>query len=115
VLQYGVTMLTFEGGLGYVDEKYNLQSDRRYWAGRDSVKFEHWLMPKRLQLFHQHDGYYGLTGDDNLFVRTRSGLRISLVGGLIMTDELGLDYDLRPVPGARNLSRTFAITFGYQM
>jgi hypothetical protein len=36
------------------------------------------------------------------------------MGGLIMTDELGLDYDRRPGPGTDKLNRTFAITFGYQ-
>ena len=114
VLDYDVTALSLDGGLGYVGESHTLEPDRNYWAARESVTYEYWLIRKRLQFFHQHDGYFGLTGDDNLFIKTRSGLRVNLTGGLIMTGQLGLDYDRRPVPGQRNTDRTFAITLGYQ-
>jgi putative salt-induced outer membrane protein YdiY len=114
VLDYDATALSFDGGLGYVGENHTLEPDRNYWAARESLTYEYWLIRKRLQFFHQHDGYFGLTGDDNLFVKTRTGLRFNLAGGLIMTGQWGLDYDRRPVPGQRNTDRTFAITLGYQ-
>lgn len=113
-LEFGVTTLALEGGIGYVNENHTIEGDRRYWAARETVKYEHYLIPKRLQLFHQHDGYVGLSGAENSFVRTRTGLRVNLAGGLIMTGQLGLDYDERPVAGQSHTDRTFAITLGYQ-
>jgi hypothetical protein len=35
--------------------------------------------------------------------------------GMIMTGELGLNYDGRPVVGQNHFDRTFAITLGYQV
>jgi putative salt-induced outer membrane protein YdiY len=114
VLNFGVTALSFDGGLGYVSENHTLEGDRYYWAGRENVKYDYWVIRKRLQFFHQHDGYFGLTGEENMFMKTRTGLRINLAGGLILTGQHGLDYDRRPVAGQRNTDRTFAITLGYQ-
>ncbi len=48
-------------------------------------------------------------------VRTRSGVHVLLTGGLIMTGELGLNYDRRPPLGQDHVDRTFAITLGYQL
>src|SRR5262245_33700803 len=110
---FPVTTLSLDGGFGYVSEHHTFEPDRNYWAVREAVKYEHFLMPTRLQLFHQHDGYYGL--GDNWFVRTRQGLHVMLTGGLIMTVELGLNYDRRPPLGQDHVDRTFAITLGYQL
>jgi putative salt-induced outer membrane protein YdiY len=114
VLNFGVTALSFDGGLGYVSENHTIEGDRHYWAMRENVKYEYWVIRKRLQFFHQHDGYFGLTGNENLFMKARTGLRINLTGGMIMTGQLGLDYDRRPFLGQKNIDRTFAITLGYQ-
>jgi putative salt-induced outer membrane protein YdiY len=114
VLQFGTTLLSLDGGLGYVDERHEQEPNRRYWAARETVLFEHFLFPHRLQLFHQQDGYFGLNGGENVFVRTRSGARINLMSGIIMTGELGLNYDRRPPVGQDHFDRTFAITLGYQ-
>jgi putative salt-induced outer membrane protein YdiY len=111
--QFPVTTLSLDGGFGYVSEHHAVEPDRNYWAVRETVKYEHFVVPTRLQLFHQHDGYFGL--GDNWFVRTRSGLHIILTGGLIMTGELGLNYDRRPPLGQDHIDRTFAITLGYQL
>ena len=114
VLQFGTTLLSFDGGLGYVNERHESEADRNYWAARETVMFEHFLFPNRLQLFHQHDGYFGLKDGENVFVRMRSGARINLMSGIIMTGELGVNYDRRPPVGQNQVDRTFAITLGYQ-
>ncbi len=114
VLQFGRTVLSFDGGLGYVNEHHELEPDRNYLAARETVTFEHFLFPNRLQVFHEQDGYFGLNGGENVFVRTRSGARINLMSGIIMTGELGVNYDRRPPVGQNHIDRTFAITLGYQ-
>lgn len=113
-LRYGVTTLSFDGGIGYVDERRNLLPDRSYWAVRESAKFETFILPKRLEFFHQHDGYFGLYNDESWFMRTRSGLRVNVASGIIMTGELGVNYDRQATPRRNRIERTFAITMGYQ-
>ena len=38
-----------------------------------------------------------------------------VVGGMIMTGKLGLNWDQRPPPGIAHIDRAFAITLGYQL
>jgi putative salt-induced outer membrane protein YdiY len=109
------TKLTTDAGIGWVDENLRLQPGDRYTAVRESAAFELFIvMPDRLQVFHNHDGYFSVTGDDNMFVRTQNGVRIGLVGGFVTTTRLDIDYDRAPAVGRGNIDRTFAITLGYQ-
>jgi putative salt-induced outer membrane protein YdiY len=113
-LRYGVTTLSFDGGIGYVDERHEIGRNRHYWAVREAAKFEAFIFPKRLEFFHQNDGYFGLDSDENWFMRTRSGLRVTVASGIIVTGELGVNYDRQATPRANRIERTFAITMGYQ-
>ncbi|HEY7291920.1 MAG TPA: DUF481 domain-containing protein [Vicinamibacterales bacterium] len=115
LFRYGVINFSIDGGGGYVNEQHNVEADRAYWAARETLKFELFIVPQRLQVYHQQDGYFGITGGENQFVQTRSGLRFTLVGGLLMSAELGLNYDRRPPLGQDPIDRTFAITLGYQL
>jgi putative salt-induced outer membrane protein YdiY len=108
--------LTADAGLGYVKE--NLESSAApndsYTALRESAALTVFLLPGRVQAFHQHDGYFGVTGDDNLFVKMQNGVRIGLAAGFVTTLRHDLDYDKSPAPGRRNVDRTLAFTLGYR-
>jgi putative salt-induced outer membrane protein YdiY len=106
--------LTANGGFGYVDENLNEVANDSYTAARESARIEIFAAGARLQIFHEHDGYFGLTGDDNRFVRTQNGIRIGLGAGLVTTLQWDVDYDRSPAPGRDNTDRTFALTFGYR-
>ena len=107
--------LTADGGLGWVDENLTDQPGDRYTAVRESAALDIFLaLPDRVRLFHNHDGYFGVTGDDNMFVRTQNGVRIGLGGGFVATARLDIDYDRSPAPGRLNTDRTVALTLGYQ-
>lgn len=108
--------LTADGGLGYVTE--NLESsaapNESYTALRESAALGVFLLPGRVQFFHQHDGYFGVTGEDNLFMKMQNGVRIGLAAGFVTTIRHDLDYDKSPAPGRDNTDRTFAMTLGYR-
>ena len=106
--------LTADAGLGYVTENLNALPDDSYAAARESAKLDVFVIPPRVQLFHNHDGYFGVTGDDNLFFRMQNGARVALAAGFVTTLQLDLDYDKSPAPGRKNTDRTFALTFGYR-
>jgi putative salt-induced outer membrane protein YdiY len=114
VLDTALTKLSLEGGLGWVNENFETAPDDTYTALREAAKLDVLLVADRVTLFHQHDGYFGVTGDDNLFVKMKNGVRLALVAGLVTTAQLDLDYDRSPAPGRRNTDRTFALTFGYR-
>src|SRR5687767_5014007 len=107
--------LTADAGPGYVNE--NLESpqpDDSYAALRESVSLAALAIPDRIQFFHVHDGYFGVTGEDNLFVRMQNGVRLALAAGFVTTLRHDLDYDRSPAVGRSNTDRTFALTLGYR-
>lgn len=114
LLDTAMTKLSVEGGPGYVNENFESADDDSYTALREAAKLDVLLAGDRITLFHQHDGFYGVTGEDNLFVKMQNGVRLGLVGGLVTTAQVDLDYDRSPAPGRRNTDRTFALTFGYR-
>jgi putative salt-induced outer membrane protein YdiY len=114
ILQTPVVTLTADAGIGWVNENLELQPDDRYTAARESAALTVAVIPDRLQLFHQHDVYAGVTGHDNLFFRTQNGVRLGLAAGFVTTLRLDTDYDRSPSPGLRNVDQTFSLTFGYR-
>ena len=114
VLNTALARLTANAGLGWVNENFEAGVDDSYTAARESAGLDVFLVPGRITFFHTHDGYFGVTGDDNLFFRMRNGVRLGLFGGLVTTLQHDLDYDKSPAPGRDNTDRTFALTFGYR-
>jgi putative salt-induced outer membrane protein YdiY len=106
--------LTADGGLGFVNENLESLPDDSYTALRESVSFDAFVVPARIQFFHVHDGYFGVTGDDNLFIRMQNGIRLALAAGFAATLRHDLDYDRSPAIGRRNTDRTLALTLGYR-
>ncbi len=109
-----VVKLSADGGLGYVNENFDSAPDDSYAAVREAVRLDVFVVGTRAVVFHRQDGYFGVTGEDNRFVRMQNGVRFGLVGGLVTTAQLDLDYDASPAPGRRNTDRVFALTFGYR-
>jgi putative salt-induced outer membrane protein YdiY len=114
LLDTALTKLSVEGGPGYVNENFESAPDDSYAALREAAKLDLFVVGDRVVVFHLHDGYFGVTGEDNLFVKMQNGVRFGLVGGLVTTAQLDMDYDRSPAPGRRKTDRTFALTFGYR-
>ena len=106
--------LSVNGGIGYVRENFATAPDDSFTALREAAKLDLVFLAERLQVFHHHDGYFGVTGHDNLFFRAQNGARVSIAAGLVSTVEWDVDYDRSPSPGHVKTDRTFALTFGYR-
>jgi putative salt-induced outer membrane protein YdiY len=114
VIDRPLVKFSVDAGVGYVNEDFDVAADDSYGAVRESGKLDLVAVPDRVVFFHQHDGYFGVTGDDNLFVQTQNGVRLTLVAGWITTVRLDLDYDRSPAPGRTHVDRTAALTLGYR-
>lgn len=106
--------LSLEGGVGYVRQQFAVSPDDSYAALREAAVLD--ILPRggRVVLFHRHDLYVGVTGDDKLFLKAQNGVRLALVAGVVATAQVDVDYDRSPSPGRRSTDRTFALTFGYR-
>jgi putative salt-induced outer membrane protein YdiY len=106
--------LTADGGLGYVNENLEAQPDDSYTAVKESGPLAVFLVPDRLQIFHHHDGYFGVAGDDNFFITMQNGVRFGLAAGFVTTLRHDLDYDGAPALERRSTDRAFSLTLGYR-
>ena len=114
IVQTPIVTLSADAGVGWVNENLEAGDDDRYTAVREAAALTIAAIPRLIELFHQHDGYYGVTGDDNLFIRMQNGVRVRLAGGFVTTVRLDLDYDRTPAPSLRNTDRTVSLTLGYR-
>ena len=114
ILQTARTSLTADAGLAWVNENFRTIADDSYAAAHESAGLQVQLVPDRAQFFHLHDGYFGVSGDDKMFIRTQNGVRLGLAAGFVTTIEEDLDYDRSPSPGRRQTDRTFSLTLGYR-
>jgi putative salt-induced outer membrane protein YdiY len=106
--------LTAGAGLGWVNENFIVAEDDSYTAIRESVGLSLFIVPKVLEFFHKHDGYFGVTGHDNLFIKAQTGFRLTMWTNFVATAEIDFDYDKSPSPGRKTTDRTLAFTFGYR-
>jgi putative salt-induced outer membrane protein YdiY len=114
ILEGARTALTADGGLAWVNENFQTIANDSYTAAHESAALQVQVLPGRAQLFHLHDGYFGVTGDNKMFIRTQNGVRFGLAAGFVTTIEEDVDYDHRPSPGRRQTDRTFSLTLGYR-
>ena len=114
IIETARTTLTADAGLAWVKENFKSIADDSYTAAHESAGLQVQVLPGRVQAFHQHDGYFGVTGDNKMFIRTQNGVRVGLAAGFVTTIQEDIDYDRRPSPGRRQTDRTFSLTLGYR-
>lgn len=117
VLDTDRTTLALELGASYVNVDYfdtSSAMDESYPAGRWSFDLRHELVPEQVAFFHQQEGFQSLDDGEDLFVRSKTGLRFSLFGGLIATTQVNLDYDGDPSPGTESTDTSYLLNLGVQ-
>jgi putative salt-induced outer membrane protein YdiY len=103
-----------DGGLGWVNQDFTVAEDTSYTALREASKLDVVIVPTLVDLFHHHDLYFGITGDDQLFYRMQNGVHFAVAKRIVATAQFNLDYDRSPSPGRKNTDRSTAITLGYK-
>ena len=107
------TNLSLEGGPSFVHTDFYSTTDNSYPALRLAVRFDHYLIPRRLQLFQQSEVFIGLDGLRKSFAHTKTGLRLPLRDNLIASLEYDVDWDGNPAAGSVSTDRTFVFSLGY--
>jgi putative salt-induced outer membrane protein YdiY len=106
------TNLSLEGGLTYVHTNFIVGEDESYPAARWALKFDHQLFGK-VQFFHAHEAFVGLENNDQMFVRSQTGLRVPLMDRLNATAQYNVDWDNNPTLGRSQTDKTLLLTLGY--
>lgn len=103
-----------EVGISYFDENYDNAPDDDFIAARVSGKVD-WTMRDGLDFFHFHEVYPSLESSDDIYVNTRTGLRITITGNLFANFQVNYRWDNTPAPGNRrgDTEYLFGIGWGY--
>jgi|SRR5689334_11298100 len=108
------TNLSLEGGLEYVYTDFYVAPNDQFPALRLAIKFDHYLLPDKLQFFHKSEAYASLENVKKSFARTQTGLRMPITGNFVATTEYDVAWDGDPQPGRVSTDRLLLFTLGYK-
>ena len=67
-----------------------------------------------LELFHEHDGFISLEDTNDVTLRSRSGLRMPIAGGLDASLQLNVDWERSPAAGRKSTDASLLVGVGYR-
>jgi len=108
------TNLSMELGASYVNTDYIDAEDSDYPAARWAMNLTQKLFESKMEFFNTDSLHVSLDNSDNLFLRTRTGLRFPLVARMNSTIQYNYDYDDNPSPGRVKEDKAWLFTLGYK-
>ncbi|MBU0986075.1 MAG: DUF481 domain-containing protein [Proteobacteria bacterium] len=111
------TSLSVEAGPSYYQEDFIAAEDQSYSSGRWSIKFNHEIVPKRLNFFHMHEGYYSFEESNSYYVRSEQGLRIPVAKNFFANFQVNFNYNSQPAPGKRkdDIIYIFGLAYDFEL
>lgn len=117
---YGVQLIdkpsasvSLRGGIDYVSVERTTGDDEAYPALGWAFKADGSPWGWRARLFHEDEGFWDLEDTRQLFIRTRTGLRLPLVERVSATAQLNLDWERQPAPGRKATDTTLLLGLTY--
>jgi len=106
--------LSVEAGYAYVAESYSDNTDDQdYSAIRWAMNFDYYLYKKIVQAFHWDEAFCNTDDSEDIWLRSRTGLRFPLYKGLTWTVQYNFDWDNSPASGLDRTDTTLLFTLGY--
>lgn len=109
------TSLFAELGLAYTNEDYDSTSDKEYMSGRWSLGAKLDIISDRVKFFHRQEGYYDLTSNEGLFLRTEQGFRLPIVENFFCNLEFDWSYKSDPPSENKKSDTAFIFGLGYEL
>jgi putative salt-induced outer membrane protein YdiY len=108
------TNLALEGGLGYVFADLYDAPNEEFPTVRLALRYDHYLIPEKVQFFQKTEGYVSLGSVKNSFARAATGFRFHLHDNFIATTEYDVNWDGEPTPGSVSTDQIMLFTLGYK-
>src|SRR5262249_24345988 len=67
-----------EAGVAYLSEDHRYAADDQFVSARWAVKFDWPVVPKKVALFHKHEGFPSLEKAKDIYVTTEQGVRFTI-------------------------------------
>lgn len=107
------TRLSLRTGLDYVTLDRRVGMDEDYPALGWGVRASRKVFARGAELFHDQDGFLSLSDPDFLTIRTRSGVRLPIAGGMTASAQINADWERTPAPGRKSTDTTLQLGLGY--
>jgi putative salt-induced outer membrane protein YdiY len=108
------TNLALEGGLEYVHTDFYAAPNDQFPTVRLALRFDHYLIPDKVQFFHKSVGYVSLGTAKKSFARAATGIRIPLRDNFVATTEYDVSWEGEPTPGRASTDGLLLFTLGYK-
>jgi len=109
------TALFGELGIAYINEDYGDEKDNSYASGRWSVGAKFDIVRDKVKFFHLQEGYYDLSADEGLYLRTEQGLRLPIVENFYFNFQVNWQYKSEPPDGNKSSDTAFILGIGYEL
>lgn len=113
ILHSDKATLDAELGVSYFNEDKRIGTDQGYASGRWSVNMEYAFIPDKISLFHFHEGYFSLEDFQDLFIKSKQGVRFSLFKDFFTSLQANLDFDNTPTAGLEKVDTKVLFSLGY--
>ena len=104
-------LLTFQLGLGYLDEELANVPDESS-VGIWSLRFRYDFRNGDLELYHDNQYTKYISGRDNSFVKSTTGVRYEISDLFYANFSIGRDYEGQPAPGTKKEDITYIMGIG---
>ena len=108
------TRLSVRAGVDAVSVKHNDDSSESFPALGWGLHYSHRLWQRKVELFHNQEGFWNLRHTDQVTLHTSTGLRIPLASGMTANAQLNLDWERTPPPGVKAVDSTWLLGLGYE-
>jgi putative salt-induced outer membrane protein YdiY len=109
------TKLFAELGPSYFREDYDEGVDNEYLSGRWAAGLKYDLLPEKIKFFHRNEGYYDLTSDKGVYIRTEQGIRLTLVRNFFLNFQANYQYRSEPPAGIKKSDTSLILGLGYEL
>ena len=107
--------LSTELGYAYTTESFEEDTPKDdYSAIRFALDFDYFIYKKIFQFFHWDEAFINTEDTEDIWLRSRTGLRFPIYKGLTWTVQYNFDWDNFPVSGLDRVDTILLITLGYQ-
>ena len=105
---------TYELGFSNVKTKHNLISNKNFNAGIWLLNLEKSFSLFNLKFFHKNNGIQEINGNNQLIVKSNTGLKLPILKNIYLSYELQVDWEKKPSSNKKKTDRINYFTLGYE-
>ena len=105
---------TYELGFSNVKTKHNLISNKNFNAAIWLLNLEKSFSIFNLKFFHKNNGIQEINGNNQLIVKSNTGLKLPILKNIYLSYELQVDWEKKPSSNKKKTDKINYFTLGYE-